>query len=270
MSNQLLVTQDFEVMQKSASALQKSGYFEDVKSEAQAIAKVMAGAELGLPPFASMSGIHIIKGKPVIGSNVMATLVKNDQRYDYQVEKCDDVSCIIVWFERGKQVGKSSFTVDEAKKIGLMLKDNWKNYTSDMLFARAISRGARRFAPGIFGGSPVYTPDELNADVDEDGYVTGEVVTISPVAPAEQQPAAQVQSDEPKPHAMTIEEAESMWSESMKLTYGCVETQQLTYALNAMLKKPTEANEKKRTAIKLILDARSDGRPVQTAQKKLV
>ncbi len=84
------------------------------------------------------------------------------------------------------------------------------------------------------------------------------------------QPAAQAQSDEPKPHAMTIEEAESMWSESMKLTYGCVETQQLTYALNAMLKKPTEANEQKRTAIKLILDARSDGRPVQTAQKSLI
>ena len=69
---------------------------------------------------------------------------------------------------------------------------------------------------------------------------------------------------------MTIEEAESMWSESMKLTYGCVETQQLTYALNAMLKKPTEANKQKRTAIKLILDARNDGRPVQTAQQSMI
>jgi hypothetical protein len=51
----------------------------------------------------------------------------------------------------------------------LTSKDNWKKYPSDMLFARAISRGARRYAPGIFGGSPIYTPDELGADIDEDG-----------------------------------------------------------------------------------------------------
>lgn len=174
-SNQLLVI-DFETMQRSASALQKSGYFRDVTSEAQAVVKVMAGAELGLPPFASMSGIHIIQGKPVLGSNIMATLVKNDPRYDYRIDKCDNSKCVISWYENGHKVGESSFTSDEAQKIGLMSKDNWKNYTSDMLFARAISRGARRYAPGIFGGSPVYTPDEMNADLDEDGYVTGEVI----------------------------------------------------------------------------------------------
>ena len=72
--NQLIVANDFDTMQRVSMALYKSGYFKDVQSEAQAIVKVMAGSELGLPPFASMTGIHIIQGKPVLGSNVIATL----------------------------------------------------------------------------------------------------------------------------------------------------------------------------------------------------
>ena len=55
-----------------------------------------------------------------------------------------------------------------------------------MLFARAISRGARRFAPGIFGGSPVYTPDEMGADVDEEGNVVidSTAVDVEPIGHA--------------------------------------------------------------------------------------
>jgi hypothetical protein len=68
-------------------------------------------------------------------------------------------------------VGASSFTIQEAQEAGLLGKDNWKKYPSDMLFARAISRGAKRFAPGIFGGTAVYTADEMGVDHDEDGVI---------------------------------------------------------------------------------------------------
>ena len=172
-----LVVSDFDTMQRVSHALFKSGYFSDVKSEAQAIVKVMAGSEIGLPPFAAMSGIHVIKGKPVLGANLIATLVKNDLRYDYRVQTCNNETCTIEWRENNLSVGLSHFTMEEAQMAGLSGKDNWKKYPSDMLFARAISRGARRFAPGIFGGSPVYTPDELGADIDPEGYV----VEVEPV-----------------------------------------------------------------------------------------
>jgi uncharacterized protein (DUF697 family) len=182
MTNALTVYQEFDNIQRAALALHKSGYFKDSKSEAQAIVKVMAGAELGLPPFASMTGIHIIQGKPALGSNVIATLVKNDPRYDYRIRQCDNVGCVIAWFENGQEVGESSFTAKEAQTVkqwdskknlwvSLSEKHNYKNYPSDMYFARAITRGARRFAPGVFGGSPVYTPEELGADENEDGHI---------------------------------------------------------------------------------------------------
>jgi len=184
MTTALSVYDQFDELQRAAIALKESGYFKDVTSKAQAIVKVMAGAELGLPPFASMTGIHIIQGKPVLGANVLATLVKNDPRYDYQVKTATNEVCELEWFDNGanvgtgRKIGTSSFTMAEAKAAGLTGKDNWKKYPSDMLFARAISRGARRFAPGIFGGSPVYTPDEMGAEVDENGAMVVDSVMI--------------------------------------------------------------------------------------------
>ena len=181
MTNALTVYYHFDELQRAAIALKESGYFKDVTSKAQAIVKVMAGAELGLPPFASMTGIHIIQGKPVLGANVLATLVKNDPRYDYHIitKPADqDTEMFLEWSEGILKVGVAGYTMKEAQTAGLTNKDNWKKYPSDMLFARAISRGARRFAPGIFGGSPVYTPDEMGADVDEEGNVIVDSVAV--------------------------------------------------------------------------------------------
>lgn len=172
--NALEIYKDFDGLQRAAMALYKSGYFQDAKSEAQAIVKVMAGAELGIPPFAAMAGIHVINGKPTLGSNVIATLVKNDPRYDYKIitDPADqNTEMFLEWYENGEKVGVAGFTIKEAQAAGLTTKDNWKKYTPDMLFARSMSRGARRFAPGIFGGAPVYTPDEMGVDTDEEGYI---------------------------------------------------------------------------------------------------
>ena len=181
MTTALTVYERMNELQTAATALHASGFFSDVKTQAQAMVKVMAGAEIGLPPFASMSGIHIVQGKPVIGANLIATLVKNDPRYDYRVLSADNAQCVIEWRENGHAVGKSSFTMTEANAAGLTGKDNWRKYPSDMLFARALTRGARRFAPGIFGGAPVYTPDEMGVDTDEDGHIVqGEVVNVTP------------------------------------------------------------------------------------------
>jgi hypothetical protein len=182
--NALTIYQQFNQIQQAAGALYKSGYFTDAKSEAQAIVKVMAGAELGLPPFAAMTGIHIIQGKPALGANVIATLIKNDPRYDYRVLEHSDTVCRIQFYENGKPCGVSEFTAQDARKAQTK---NMDKFPKNMLFARAISNGAKWYTPGIFGGTPVYTPDELGADVDEDGVIiegsyTPAVVANEPVA----------------------------------------------------------------------------------------
>ena len=60
----LSVIHNFDDVQSTASAMAKSGYFLDSKDQAQAIVKILAGQELGFGPFASMTGVYIIQGRP--------------------------------------------------------------------------------------------------------------------------------------------------------------------------------------------------------------
>lgn len=187
----LAIYNDFNQLQTAAAILAKSGYFQDTRQEAQAIVKVMAGAELGLPPFASMTGISIIKGKPVLGANLIATLISQNSRYSYRVTTNTPAAVVIAFYDGSENIGESSFTMDDAKAAGLTNKDNWRKYPRNMLFARAISNGARWYCPAIFGGSPVYTPDEFNRSVDEQGdIVEGEIIEAATLtvieAPARQ------------------------------------------------------------------------------------
>ena len=163
-----IVQVPFDEIEKFARAALRSRYFSDVTDVAQAIIKIQAGAEIGLPKFASLAGIHIIKGKPVLGANLIATLIKNDARYDYRVKNISDAECSIEFFENGKLIGVSTFTTDDARRAGVK---NMDRFPRNMLFARAISNGAKWFTPGIFGGAPVYTPDELGMETDADGHV---------------------------------------------------------------------------------------------------
>lgn len=135
----------------------KSGMFPDVKSQAQGIVKILAGKELGLTPFQAMSGLYFINGKIGIQANICSGLIKKSKKYDYTITKITDEICEIDFFditekETSKKLGTASFGKMDASKAGLINKDNYKNYPSDMYFARAISRGTKRYAPDCLMG----------------------------------------------------------------------------------------------------------------------
>lgn len=158
-----------------------SGYFKDSKDAAQAGIRILAGLECGFGAFASMAGVHIIQGKPTLSANLMANAVKRSGRYNYRVTNHDDQGCTIEFFERwdGKWqgVGESSFTLEDAKKANLLNNPTWKNYPRNMCFARAMSNGVRWYCPDALGIN-AYTPEELGANVNEDGEII-EVVAQS-------------------------------------------------------------------------------------------
>lgn len=155
-------------LQKLGEILSKSGFFEDFRQAAQAVVKILAGSELGLSAFSSMVGIHIIKGKPALGANLIAAAVKRSTRYNYRVLELNDKVCKIAFLELGTEIGISEFTAADAARAGTQ---NMTKFAKNMLFARAISNGVKWFCPDIFLGTTVYTPDELGATVDEDGEV---------------------------------------------------------------------------------------------------
>ena len=193
--NQLapIQTDEFEVVQRTARMLAISAYFDAKGDSHQAIAqvatKILAGRELGFGPFAAVQGIHIISGKPAVGANLMASAVKGSGRYDYRVKKMADDEVVLEFFAvaNGKResLGESSFTLKDAQAAAVTNNPTWKKFPRNMLFARAMSNGVRWYCPDVFSGNAVYVPEELGANVDDNGDVietTGHVVMEQPRA----------------------------------------------------------------------------------------
>jgi hypothetical protein len=129
----------------------ESGMFPDIKSQAQAAVKILAGRELGLSPFESMKNLYLVGGKLAIQSNALASLVKTNPKYDYKVATINNEECKIIFFEvvdgKKQEIGVSEFTIKDAAKAGIINKDNWKNFPRNMLFARALANGVRFYCP---------------------------------------------------------------------------------------------------------------------------
>jgi hypothetical protein len=159
MKNELATIKSMPVsdIMTMAKTFAESGMFVDAKQMGQAFVKIQAGQEIGIPPFAAMSGIHIIQGKPTIGAGLIASTVKGSGKYDYTVIQLDDKACELEFFQGSKSLGKSKFTIDDAKKAQTK---NIDKFPKNMLFARAISNGVKWYCPDVFSG-PVYTPEEM-------------------------------------------------------------------------------------------------------------
>jgi len=240
--------QSFDDVERAAKAMVASGFFQDSKSISQAIVKILAGRELGFGPFASMTGVYIIQGRPSIGANLMASAVKGSGRYDYRVTENTDQACEITFFENGKEIGKSKFTHADAIKAGTK---NLDKFPRNMLFARAMSNGVRWFTPDAFNGNAVYTPEELGADIDIEGNVIpGSFQEVE----NEEQPEIVPLDTIP---AMSLDMAITE-KNSKGVAYGELDDKTLSFMYGAIAKKErTEEHIRKMDAIKVILNSRN-------------
>lgn len=167
-----------------------SGMFKDVKDAAQAVVKIEAGLELGIPPVVALSKIYIIEGKPSMAPELMAARIKSSGEYDYTVKKLDADGCELEFTRNGKAIGISTFAREDAEAAQLQKKDNWIKYFRNMCFARAMSNGARWYCPHLIAGA--YVPEELGAAVNEDGEViVREAATPEPAQSNPQHPRSQ-------------------------------------------------------------------------------
>jgi len=88
--------------QEISDVFARSGLFPDAKAGVQAFVKIMAGQEIGIGPFAAMTGIHVIQGKAALGAGIIASRIKGSGKYDYRVTQHDDESCVIVFYQGGE------------------------------------------------------------------------------------------------------------------------------------------------------------------------
>jgi hypothetical protein len=159
----------------------KSGRFPDVTDGAKALVKILAGKEIGVTPFQAMTNIHIIQGKATMGANLMAAKVKGSGKYDYRVMDLTGETCSILFRQRDSlgengwaDLDKFTYSLEDAKRAGpVKTGSSWEKYPQNMLFARAISSGVHIYCPDVFNGNLVYLPEELGAQVNEDGEPIG-------------------------------------------------------------------------------------------------
>lgn len=228
--------------------LAQSGYFQDAREAAQAIVKVLAGRELGIGPVAAMTGIYIVKGRVTLSANLIGAAIKRSGRYNYRVLRMDNDGCEIEFYEHGEAIGKSAFDKQDAIAAGLANGDNWRKFPRNMMWARAISNGAKWFTPDVFAG-PVYTPDELGERVDGE---TGEPIDVTPPQPHMEivQPAALPAPDP------AVEEAEAAFWQRYGKVLGYTQWSAVQALLETKRQKPAtvEGWERAATAVDRALE----------------
>lgn len=140
-----------------AKTLFVSKLFPDLQNAEQAVAKIMAGAEMGIPPIAALNSFHIVKGKIMTHYSAIAGGIRR-AGYDYRVLEHSETLCRIEFLGRDKEpIGTHEFTQMDAKKASTQ---NMDRLPKVMLFARCISQGARFYVPEAFNGMIVYEHSE--------------------------------------------------------------------------------------------------------------
>lgn len=128
------------------------------------LACIMAGHELEISPMQSLQEIHVIKGRPTLSAKMQRAIILRDG-HEVWVEESNSTRAIVKG--RRKDTGREGsveWTIDDAKRAGLVGRDNWKAYPSAMLIARASSQLSRNLFADVLAGFG-YSTEEA-----EDGF----------------------------------------------------------------------------------------------------
>ena len=150
-------------------------------------AAILTGKEIGLEPMAALRSINVIQGTPTINAQAMRGLVQSAGHEVWVVESTA-TRCIM----RGKRAGsgniqESVWTLDRARGLALLGKDNWRKQPQAMLVARATAEICRWVGSDVLIGVP-YATEELQDDA-----------TVTVETPAEVKPAKRTAQRAPRP-----------------------------------------------------------------------
>jgi hypothetical protein len=146
-----------------AQRLHTSRLFKTASAE-HAYAVACVGREIGVGPTTALANIAIIQGKPAFGAALVGALLRRSGRYSYRVREHDDRHAAIDFLEQRdgtwEVIGTSTFSLEDADRAGLTASPTWKRFPRNLLLARALTNGARWYAPDVLAGA-AYTPEEL-------------------------------------------------------------------------------------------------------------
>lgn len=168
-------------------AMIRGGAVGSKETPATCIAKAAYGEIYGWAPILSVSRVYLVDGRPCLAAEAMVGLVR-ERVPASEIEKVehDAKHCIV----RGRRSPEHAwhiceFNEEDAKRAGLLNKQNWQKYPKSMYWARAASMLTRELFSDVTLGA--HTVEEL-----EDGPPprvqqmgrSGPVVVDEPTLPA--------------------------------------------------------------------------------------
>jgi hypothetical protein len=145
---------DIQAMAEVAATSKMFGF----KNPQEAMAIMLLCQAEGLHPAIAMRDFHVIQGRPALKADAMLARFQQAGGTVQWKEYTDEKVTGLFSHPQGGSL-ELSWTLRQAKEIGIANKDNWKNYPRAMLRARVISEGIRSVFPGCVVG--VYTPEEV-------------------------------------------------------------------------------------------------------------
>jgi hypothetical protein len=135
-----------------------------VQSVEAALMILLTGRDLGLTASQSFRGIYIVSGKPVVSSDAMVAAVRRSGHCaSWRVVESTPERCTITTLRTGETEPETeSWTLEDARRAGLLNKDVWKSYPRDMLRHRTAAALARRVYPDVILGC--YAEGEMRDD----------------------------------------------------------------------------------------------------------
>jgi len=126
----------------------------------EATAAMLAGAEVGLSPMASLRAFDVIQGTAAPRANTLRAIVQS-MGHEIRVVESTDITAVVEGRRKGEQTWQRSvWTIERARRLKLTGKDNWQGQPQAMLVARATGECARLIASDAILGIP-YTAEEV-------------------------------------------------------------------------------------------------------------
>lgn len=179
MNNQIVSLEQIQALEKIAKHAFSSKLLDKMGGEAGIFCIAMFAQELGLPPMTCLfGGMNVIQGKVELSPRMMNSMIRKAGHKIEIVEATDQI-CILKGVRHDtREENVCSFSIDEARRAGLVRSGGpWEKFPSDMLFARCLSRLARR----------------LFSDIVSTAYVEGEMEDPKFGATPAEDPATQIE-----------------------------------------------------------------------------
>lgn len=183
MTGEAIVRSELGAMVKVADALGDAGPMlpKHITSKGAALAVIMAGDELGIPPMAALRGLFLVNGKVGMDYSLMVGLLR---RAGYKVqwrEKTAERAELLLTHPDGS-THTEVWDVERAKKAKLWGGSGpWSTYPEAMLSARCVSSAARAFAGDVLAGC--YSMEEVREISGGAAIIGGSEVHVAEVIP---------------------------------------------------------------------------------------